>query len=115
MKLMALDPCEISALSSGRMAPRLSDGRMKPRPTRPTRVTATSSHSAVPGRTSTMHANDTASSASPVPTSSGVGRRSARRPTSAMVTASAMPAGSMMVPTCEADSCSPSCMNTGSR
>ena len=62
-----------------------------------------------------ISANDSANNASPMLTSSHVGWRSARRPTSAMVMASTMPAGSMIVPTCEAESCSPSCIYTGSR
>ena len=112
---MALAPCGISGLARGRIEPRLSEGRMKPSPMRPTMAKATSSHSVLLRSSSSISAKEAASSASPMLTSSQVGCRSASRPTPAMVKASTMPAGSMMVPTCEAERCRATCMYTGSR
>ena len=57
-----------------------------------------------PGRCVTISANEVASSARPMLTSRCVGWRSASRPTSRIVTASAKPAGSRMVPTYDGES-----------
>ena len=114
-KLIVLAPCAIRSFCSPRIEPRLSDGRMKPNPMRPRMPNATTTHSGVSRCTTSTSANDAASSASPMLTSTCVGWRSARRPTSAIVTASARPEGNNSVPTCEADNCSPSCIYTGSR
>ncbi len=114
-KLMTLEPCEISSWCSPRMAPRLSEGRMKPRPTRPTMAQLVSSHSTLDARPMlTIPANDSVSSASPIDTSQRAGIRSAQRDASAMAPPSARLAGSSTVPTCAADRPSPICMYTGS-
>ena len=70
-KLMTLAPCGMSDWGRLRIAPRLSDGKMNPSPTRPSTVQATSMGTAqgVPGPPSvSMSANDNASNANPMDT-----------------------------------------------
>ena len=109
-KLIALEPCDSRVVGKGRSEPRLSDGRIKPRPMRPSVAQTTSTHNADVKVMVPIKANEVASKASPVLTSSQVGCLSASLPTKAIVMASTSPAGSRMVPTCEADSLRPSCM-----
>ena len=110
---MTLEPCGMCVWPRPRMAPMLSEGKMKPRPMRPKMAQLTSSAMMAPGRLRsmvTMSANEVASNARPMLTNRCVGWRSARRPTMAMVTASTRPAGSKMPPTYDADKPSPICM-----
>ena len=68
-KLIALAPYGMSDLSSARIEPRLSEGRMKPSPMRPRMAHATSRTSGASAGTVGMSANDAVSIASPPVTS----------------------------------------------
>ena len=60
MKLIALAPCAIRSGRSPRIAPRFSEGRMKPSPMRPSTVNATTYQIGVPSVTTRISANDSA-------------------------------------------------------
>ena len=110
-KLMALAPCGISGLASGRIEPRLSEGRMKPSPMRPMIAKATSSQQRAvePQHHHQRERGGQQRQADASPAGrSGAGRPAGRR--RRWSAPARCPAGSRMVPTCEADSCSPTCM-----
>ena len=70
-KPMALDPWRNQRFVQRTHGPKLSDGRMKPRPMRPRMAKATSIHSEEPRLTNTMRPKDSANSPNPILTKNG--------------------------------------------
>ena len=114
-KLIVLEPWAISVFATPCIEPRLSDGRIRPRPSLPITAQDVISASEVAVPTPTIRKNDAASRTSPTLTMRLTATRSARRPAIGIVTASTRPAGSSTAPACDGGRCSASCMNTGTR
>ena len=114
-KLIVLEPCAISVFGTPCIEPRLSDGMIIPRPSRPTTAHAVMSASDVAVPTPSIRKNDAASRTRPALTMRLTATRSAKRPATGIVSASTRPAGSSTAPACDGGRCSASCMKTGTR